>query len=135
MGDTFTGKCLCGAVRFRAQGAPKVVHCHCPSCRKATGSAFATFADFQKDQVIFSGSKRKRYQSSEGVYRSFCAECGSTLSYEGQDWPDEIHMLVGSFDKPEDFKPQAHVYTCTKLPWIKLNDGLPELEKFSSQEK
>ena len=39
-----SGKCLCGAVRFRMRFPSKwVAHCHCTMCRRAHGAAFVTF--------------------------------------------------------------------------------------------
>jgi hypothetical protein len=46
----WTGGCLCGAMRFRAQGEPlDVASCHCVNCRKMSGAAFATFVVFAPD--------------------------------------------------------------------------------------
>ncbi len=41
---TFSGACMCGAVRYRAEG-PALFHCHCHCrwCRKAHGAAFVTW--------------------------------------------------------------------------------------------
>lgn len=36
--------CLCGAVRYTVNAAPRVHYCHCDMCRRATGSAFAVLA-------------------------------------------------------------------------------------------
>ena len=39
-----SGHCLCGGVRFRTAGLVRASgHCHCESCRRTTGSAFASF--------------------------------------------------------------------------------------------
>jgi hypothetical protein len=37
----YTGGCLCGAVRYEAEGEPVFAgHCNCADCRKASGSGF-----------------------------------------------------------------------------------------------
>ncbi len=39
MTEGYLGRCLCGAVEFEAQGAPKwVCWCHCESCRRHSGA-------------------------------------------------------------------------------------------------
>ena len=66
--DTFTGRCLCGAVRFEATGPAKWTgYCHCESCRRHTGAPVAAFAGFERDQVSFSGAPLARFASSAGV--------------------------------------------------------------------
>lgn len=41
---TMTGSCLCGTVRYAITGAFETVgHCHCSTCRKTHGAAFATW--------------------------------------------------------------------------------------------
>jgi len=96
---------MCGAVRFTARGAPKLVaNCHCRSCRKATGAAFATFVDFNRDRVTFDGAP-KAHPSSPGAERLFCETCGAPIAYRGEASPDEINIYLGAFDRPETFKP------------------------------
>ena len=133
-----TGSCQCGGVTIAAEGAAKwVAHCHCPSCRRATGAPFATFAGFDKDKVLINGEAYRRYASSLGVRRGFCRKCGASISYESERWPREVHILVGIMDQPQDFTPQAHVFAKTKLKWLHLEDGLPAFDEFpsSKQEK
>jgi len=133
MSKIYSGSCLCGAVKMAAQGEPlRVVNCHCPSCRKATGAAFATFVDYDVDKVKFKGSALKAYASSVGVKRQFCSKCGSTVSFYGDNWPGEIDICIGIFDTPEVFTPQSHCYVKTALAWLHMDDDLPKVETFSN---
>lgn len=127
-----TGGCLCGAVRFRVKGAPKwVVHCHCPSCRRQTGAAFVPYAGFKAVDFQLTSGKLASYNSSPGVTRRFCGDCGSPLTYESDRWPGELHVLLGAMDAPDEFTPQAHVYVAHQLSWLRLDDGLPRYENSS----
>ena len=69
--------------------------------------------------------------SSPGVTRCFCSDCGTALTYESERWPGEVHVLVATFDHPEDFAPKAHVYVSEKLAWLELDDDLPQHPTFS----
>jgi hypothetical protein len=118
-----TGGCLCGAVRYRAQGAPKwIANCHCASCRRATGAPMATFAGFETGRFSYAAGRPVRFPSSPGVVRSFCGLCGTPLTYEGARWPGEVHVLVGSLDRPEDFAPTRNAFAEERLPWLHLAD-------------
>ena len=82
--DEVTGGCLCGAVRYEVIGDPfSVIHCHCLSCRRHTGAAVVTFAGFKQDQIRFTTGERRIYESSPGVGRAFCGQCGTPLTWEG----------------------------------------------------
>lgn len=51
----FKGGCMCGAVRYQAQGTPvSVIYCHCESCRRHTGAPVVACAGFKREQVSFS---------------------------------------------------------------------------------
>ena len=121
-----TGGCLCGAVRFRARGAPLYVsHCHCTMCRKASGAPVVTFAGFPADRVTFTKGKPAHYRSSKVARRGLCAKCGSQLYFQFDAHRERMGLNVGCFDHPEAFKPQRHIFTSTMIPWLKMKDGLP----------
>ena len=125
-----TGRCLCRAVTFVARGEPRwVAHCHCESCRRATSSAIATYAGYTMGNVAWTGERPAEYASSPGVIRRFCRKCGSPMSFEGERWPDEIHLFVPSFDDPESFRPACHVHVNEQLRWLHLSDPLPRYAK------
>jgi hypothetical protein len=134
--DTRTGGCHCGAVRFQVHGQPKwTAHCHCESCRRSTGAAFATWAGFPTDNFVLLKGKPKGFASSQGVTRGFCGACGTPLTYEGTRWPGEIHALVCTFDDPGSFAPGAHVNTAEKVAWLHIGDELPRFERLPSAKK
>ena len=115
------GHCLCGAVRFTADGEPKwTSYCHCQCCRRHTGAPVSAYAGFEAAKVRFSGGALSTFESSPGVRRGFCARCGSTLTYEGDRWPGEVHLHVGAFDDPAALAPTGHAFADERLPWLKL---------------
>lgn len=126
MSQTHSGRCLCGAVTFEAKGPPKwTAYCHCASCRRHTGAPVSAYAGFERAAVEFAGPI-SRYASSAGVRRGFCAQCGSTLTYEGERWPTEIHLHTGAFDEPQAFAPQGEVNVAERLPWLHLQAAPPQ---------
>ena len=102
-----------------------MAHCHCRSCRRNTGSAFATFVGFAAEGFAYVASAPATYASSPGVTRSFCGACGTPLTYQAERYPGEVHVYVSTLDRPEDFEPKAHVHVEEQLPWLHLDDGLP----------
>ena len=80
----------------------------------------------------FTGVEPVVRQSSPGARRSFCRNCGSPVAFESERWPDETHLYAALLEHPEDAAPQFHVHVAEKLPWIKLDDGLPQYERSAS---
>lgn len=121
------GGCACGSVRFAASGLPDWVGiCHCASCRRATGGISLAAAGFSRARVRLGGETLARFASSPGVLRSFCSTCGTSLSYESERWPEDIHLMVGAFDEPERLTPQFHIFFDDRLPWEEAVDALPK---------
>ena len=133
--DVYEGGCLCGTVRYRCTGAPLwVVHCHCESCRRSAGCAMVTWAGFARDGVVFTAGWPQRYASSPGVTRSFCANCGTPLTYEAESRADEVHFTIGTFDQPEALPPTKHVFHAERISWLHLGDDLPRYAGAGSDE-
>ena len=131
-----TGGCLCGAVRFEATGSSfGVNYCHCRSCRKHNGAAVVTLVGYMADQVAFTGTARKIYESSAGVGRAFCGNCGTPLTWEGvssvRGGPIfEIH--IGTFDNPDVLVPTSHNFDSERIAWFDVADNLPRYGEFAS---
>ena len=126
MADTsITGGCYCGAIRYEAATPPyAVLHCHCVDCRRSVGAAFVTWASFLRDDFrIVQGGPREYV--SEGRVRSFCARCGSSLTFLlGRD-ADSIDVTVSSFDDPTVVLPSGHTWLEDRLHWVTSADELP----------
>jgi hypothetical protein len=101
------GGCLCGEVRYRASGrAYGITHCHCKTCRRASGAPFVTWAGFDSDRFTFIKGQPASYASSANVIRNFCGKCGTALSYQRGDLTGSIDVTLGSMDDPEALTPQ-----------------------------
>jgi len=125
--DARKGRCLCGAVRFEAQGAPRFIsNCHCETCRRASSAPSVTWAGFTDAQVAISGETLTGYASSPGVTRYFCTRCGSPIAFRGARWPGETHLPVCAFDSPETMAPTDDHFEAEKLPWAALLAGAPQ---------
>ena len=60
----WTGRCLCGAVRYRATEDPiRAVNCHCGMCRRLSGAAFLTHVHFRIGAFTWTKGKPTRYHS------------------------------------------------------------------------
>jgi hypothetical protein len=109
-----------------------VVYCHCRDCRKANGAPVSLFVGYLRRQIETERGTPRSYESSPGVRRSFCGDCGSPLSYEDERLPGEIHIPVGVFDDPEVFEPRAHSWASQQLSWFELGDELHRHPRSSS---
>jgi hypothetical protein len=120
------GGCLCGAVRYRAEGEPLSSGiCHCRTCRKTASAPRLPFASFPRTAVTFTLGRPAEFRSSPHVTRSFCGQCGSPLTYRNDDEPTTIDVMTCSLDDPEAFAPTAHVFAGEKLVWDKISGDLP----------
>lgn len=123
------GGCLCGGIRFRVIGEPIVkAYCHCRDCRRASGAPVVAFAAYSDDKIEFVRGTPKVYSSSPGVRRSFCGDCGASLSYEADRLHDMVYLYSGLFDEPERFEPEVHGWIEQRISWLHLDDDLPRYE-------
>ncbi len=123
-----TGGCMCGALRFEATGAPlSTNYCHCTSCRKHSGAPVVTLVGYKIDQVRFTKGERKIHESSPGVGRAFCGQCGTPLTWEGDGGESGalVELLISTFDDPNAFAPQGHLHHAERISWFETTDKLP----------
>ncbi len=132
MGDeqaSVSGGCMCGAVRYEASGEPLGIgYCHCQSCRRHSGAPVVAFVGFREDRVRFTGRARSVYNSSPGVGRAFCGQCGTTLTWEGFSRASNstiIEFHISTLDDPDRFVPREHTRHPERIAWFDVADRLP----------
>jgi hypothetical protein len=131
MGETNTphrGGCLCGAIRYEADGDPRYMGlCYCADCRKASGSGYVPFMSFPASAVRFTGKPAqivsRSLRGGEAV-RNFCPTCGS-LVYGGRAGIDTEHTIyAGTLDDPSRFVPRLAIFARDRAPWAIVPEGL-----------
>jgi hypothetical protein len=116
-----TGGCYCGMIRFAAIHSPlSQSNCHCSNCRRAVGAQAVAWITVRRSGFRFDQGTPKTYRTETGALRTFCENCGTSLTYEIGHRPDEIDVTTGSLDHPELFPPQEDSYADEKLPWVNL---------------
>src|SRR4029434_9187529 len=138
-GDQFRpadGGCDCRAVRYRMTTSPLFVHCcHCRWCQRETGASFALNAMIEADRVqLLQGDVElvlTPSNSGKGQKIARCPTCRIALWSNYAGLGDAVRfMRVGTFDEPDRFPPDIHIFTSTKQPWVVLPPGMPAVKEY-----
>jgi len=136
----FEGGCFCGKIRYRLKRRPMFVNCcHCTDCQVQTGGAFAINALIEAVEVErLSGKPRVYAMKTESgrphdIYR--CEDCGVAVwsDYGRRGWM--YFIRVSTLDRPQDIVPDAHIFTRSKLPWVRLPADAQVFDIFYELEK
>ena len=118
--STLSGSCLCGAVRYRAQGeAQRFYHCHCSRCRKATGTGHASNLFLQGSLEWLAGEELlSSYHppEAERFTNTFCRVCGARMPR----FIEKLGMVfipAGSLDDEPALRPQARIFLDSRAGW------------------
>lgn len=128
-----TGGCVCGNVRYVANGEPKrITLCHCNWCQRRTGSAFGVEVVFDDSQITITGDTLSTYrhisdESGRWLDQHFCSQCGSNLSLTLEAVSGIRSISAGSFDDLawlESAKiPRNYIYTRSSRSWSDIPVG------------
>ncbi len=127
--EKVTGGCFCGAVRYEAEVyLHDAYYCQCRICQKSTGAPAEIAVNVKPGSLRFTTGEPKYYQTSHFAERGFCSDCGSRLIYrpllpEIPEW--WVNLPIGTLDHPENAVPASHLCVESRLPWYKIDDGLP----------
>jgi hypothetical protein len=130
------GSCYCGAVKYESRGRVlKFVNCHCPDCRKLSGSAFASVLAVEEGgfKVVSGEDNLVPFQSSPGKFRSFCKTCGSHVFARAESRPGMVLIRAGTLDDDPGLRPQMHIWVKAKAPWHEICDHIPRYDEGLSQ--
>ena len=127
------GGCACGAVRYRLTSEPLFVHCcHCLNCQRQTGSAFVVNVLIEAEHVAVDGETvpvdaARDDGTVQRIYR--CASCQVAVFSE-YGWPELWFVRAGTLDDTARVRPDVHIYTRSKVPWVVLPDDTPAFENY-----
>jgi hypothetical protein len=130
------GSCLCGGVKFQiARASGPFELCHCPRCRKVSGSAFtATVGVLRKDFELLQGAELiAAYEApiirNPPPYRvCFCRRCGSPLP-DSAGTSSFMEIPAGLLDDDPQLRPDKHIFVELNAGWFPIQDSLPQLDR------
>jgi hypothetical protein len=123
------GSCYCGAATYEIHGRLLMfANCHCPDCRKFSGSAFSSVLATESGGFkVTSGEDRLvSFPSSPGKRRFFCGSCGCHLFLRADHRPNMVFVRAGTLDDDPGLQPQGHFWISVKAPWHTITDTLPQ---------
>ncbi|MFQ6607408.1 MAG: GFA family protein [Fidelibacterota bacterium] len=119
--QNISGGCYCGNIRYKIKEIPHLsVNCHCHNCRRAIGAQSVAWILLKKKFFSWEKGNPVRYQTETKAWRTFCPDCGSSLTYESPTRSDNIDVTTGSLDHPDDFPPTMDAYKKYRIPWVSL---------------
>ena len=134
MSATREGGCSCGAIRYRLTFEPLVTHCcHCLNCQRQTGSAFVINLLIEANRVeLLAGTPQavdvpRDDGSSQQVFR--CPTCQVAV-FSNYGRPEVRFVRGGTLDDPTAVAPDVHIYTRSKLDWVRLPESVPAFEEY-----
>ena len=124
---TVFGGCLCKRIQYEVLLPVKwCAHCHCQLCRQHQAAPVVTWFGVEKNNFnLVKGQQNIAWhQSSDKARRGFCIHCGTPLFFEGERWPNEVHITRESTQEDILQKPQLHVFYDRHVNYLDFNDGL-----------
>lgn len=116
--------CSCGQLQVETTGDPlRVSVCHCLACQRRTGSAFGVQARFPRKNVVIQGRSSQYERAGDSGQKAtfhFCPDCGSTVYYLPEAFPDAMGIPVGAFADPAFPAPAFSVYEGRQHKWVEL---------------
>lgn len=126
------GSCLCQRIQYELTAEPgDFGYCHCISCRKASGSAHAANAPIGRAnfRLLTGGEVLREFESSPGMFRAFCINCGSPIYAYRAENPNYLGIRLGSLDTPFSKQPLGHKFVAEKATWEPIDDELPQFSR------
>ena len=128
------GQCACGKVRFEIDfPAFWAWHDHSPATRQAHGAAYATYVGVwrRRFRVLNGGAGIIRYEDRVArTTRSFCATCGTPLTYERHHSPQMVNIPRALFSKRTGREARYHIAINEMPDWAYRGEPLRPLKGY-----
>ena len=133
MSTSYTGGCLCGALRYEVGAEPIFMsHCGCRDCQHRSGTGHGSYLTFNREDVAETGdTARWDSAGNSGTlkHHRFCPTCGCPVSLTFLAAPGLFVVHAASLDDPNRFIPQAITYAEHAPLWDDLDRTLKRFEK------
>jgi hypothetical protein len=127
------GSCACGKIKYTGSKMPtSMTNCHCRQCQKLAGAPYLTWAAVDRTSLTWDSSP-KLLKLSGIAERTFCPDCGSSMTMQYYLQPERLSIAAGTIDRSTAPLPQPaeHIFLIEKASWFKLpEDGLDRFEEF-----
>ena len=130
-----TGGCQCGAVRFESSGEPvRAMGCHCTTCKRRTGAPYGIGVYFKEEDITFLQGDLNQFEfhsdtTGRWIRNDFCPNCGTTISWTTQMRPGLRAIAGGSYDNPDWYTVEAHIWTRSARSDMCYADGIETHEQ------
>jgi hypothetical protein len=132
MAGPITGRCLCGAVRFQAEGPPVAARaCWCRDCQYLSSGNASINAIFETVGFTVTGQVNEYTSAADSgrlIRRRFCPTCGTPLFSDQVGLPEYVVVRAGALDDPEAGRPASTIWTGSAPRWGYVDPGLPACE-------
>mgnify|MGYP001067819900 CR=1 FL=1 len=134
---TYSGGCLCGAVRYEISGNVRTfLHCHCLRCRKSSGTGHASNLIIKPDSVNWVSGEEMlssfKVPDAERFRTVFCSACGSPLPRIAPDLSMAV-IPAGSLDDEPEASPVGRIFWDSKASWSCDNSELSHWPEYPRQ--
>jgi hypothetical protein len=106
--------------------------CHCATCQKETGSAYAAVLAVPTDSLSLSGALTQFdsiSDSGNAVHRAFCPTCGSIVTRQADVMAGITMLSVGTLDGAVGIKPSMQIFCDSAMPWAVLGGEVKSFPK------
>jgi hypothetical protein len=127
-----TGRCLCGAVRYRISAEPVVARvCWCRDCQRiasnGTVNVLVPTSGLESSGEL--GEFLSIADSGNEMRRRFCPSCGSHLFANTSARPQFTVVRAGTLDDPSAVRPAMNIWASSAPAWACLDEDLERVDR------
>ncbi|WP_345817077.1 GFA family protein (plasmid) [Paraburkholderia sp. PREW-6R] len=129
-----TGRCYCGALRYRAHSEIKArIQCCCRECQYISGGNPNLIVVLDANGLHYKTGTPKQFTRPDlpaPVTREFCPDCGTHLLTRSPRMPGLVLVKVGTLDTPSLFgSPDVVIFTCDRQTFHHVPADVPAYER------
>ncbi len=124
------GACRCGKFTYELNKPPVyAAYCHCTECRLRNSSPCTSFIMGLVNCLVVAG-EHDLYSEASGSDSTLdhhrCSCCGTVLYTRVNKLENIVAIPSATLIDESVFQPVEHLWVQSKLPWLEINDGLPQ---------